>query len=111
MAYVFATRIQAQIHVPIGLIVDAVACTPAETWMSESALHQLAGFDPVLATLHALQTRRGTPEYGNYVMPWYDQYDIGMRDGWSQPSFNDSTWKIVTLPGGFAQLGTGNSPP
>ncbi|AXC10123.1 Sialic acid-specific 9-O-acetylesterase [Acidisarcina polymorpha] len=109
VAYLFAARLQAQIHVPIGLVVDAVGGTPAETWMSESALHQLAGFDPVLATLHALQAS-GTPEYGNYVMPWYDQYDIGMKDGWSQPSFDDATWKRVTLPGGFAQLGTGNFP-
>ena len=109
VAYLFAARLQAQIHIPIGLVVDAVGGTPAETWMSESALHQLAGFDPVLASLHALRTS-GTQEYGNYVMPWYDQYDIGIKEGWSQPSFNDATWKTVTLADGFTQLGTGDFP-
>lgn len=109
VAYLFAMDLQKQIHVPIGLVVAAVGGTPAETWMSEGALHKLAGFDPVLATLHTLQNS-GTPEYGNYVMSWYDHYDTGIKGGWSQPTFDDASWKPVTLPGGFAALGVPETP-
>ena len=41
VAYYFARRVQKDIHVPIGLIVDAVGGTPAEAWTSAGALRQL----------------------------------------------------------------------
>jgi len=109
VAYLFAKRVQQEIHVPIGLIVDAVGGTPAATWTSEAALQRVAGFESALATLHTLETSH-TPEYGNDVMAWYDQYDIGLKNGRSQPSFDDADWKTVTLPGGFAQLGVSDTP-
>ena len=36
----------------------------------------------------------GAPEYGNYVMHWYDQYDIGLKGNWAAPDVDDSTWKV-----------------
>jgi hypothetical protein len=33
----------------------------------------------------------GAPEYGNYVNHWYDEYDVGQKENWSAPNFNDST--------------------
>ena len=41
VAYFFARRVQQDIHVPIGLVVDAVGGTPAEAWASEAALKTL----------------------------------------------------------------------
>jgi sialate O-acetylesterase len=37
VAYYFARRIQKNVHVPIGLVIDAVGGTPAEAWASETA--------------------------------------------------------------------------
>ena len=111
VAYYFARRVQQDIHVPIGLVVDAVGGTPAEAWTSAAALKPLGDFDVPLAELARL-TAAGAPEYGNYVMSWYDEYDTGEKEKWDAPDYNDSDWKTVTLPkpGGFKELGVPDQP-
>jgi sialate O-acetylesterase len=109
VAYYFARKIQHEIQIPIGLVVDAVGGTPAESWASEAALRPLHDFDVPLAELDRLKAEN-TPEYGNYVMHWYDQYDIGHQNNWAASDFDDSNWKQVHVPGGFADLGLPDSP-
>jgi sialate O-acetylesterase len=109
VAYYFARRVQQDIHVPIGLIVDALGGTPAEAWTSAAALRPLHDFDIPLAELERLSSE-GAPEYGNYVMHWYDQYDIGLKGNWAAPDLDDSSWKPVDIPGGFADLGVPETP-
>ncbi|HEV2324211.1 MAG TPA: hypothetical protein VGS10_09710 [Terracidiphilus sp.] len=104
VAFYFARRLQQQIHVPIGLVVDAVGGTPAEAWTSAAALRPLRDYDVPLAELQKIAAEGG-PEYGNWVMPWYDEYDIGLKQHWYAPDFDDSGWKQVTVPGAFADLG------
>ena len=109
VAYYFAREIQKDVHIPIGLIVDAVGGTPAEAWTSAAALRPLKDFDVPLDLVDRLAAE-GAPEYGNYIQHWYDQYDIGLKGNWAAPEFDDSTWKPVTLPGGFAELGVPDTP-
>src|SRR5271157_566412 len=109
VAYYFARKVQQEIHVPIGLVVDALGGTPAEAWTSAAALRPLKDFDVPLAELERLAAT-GAPEYGNYVMHWYDQYDVGLKGNWAAPDFNDSTWKFVDIPGGFSDLGAPETP-
>ena len=109
VAYYFARKIQQQIHVPVGLVVDALGGTPAEAWTSAEALRPLKDFDVPLAELQRLAAA-GAPEYGNYVMHWYDQYDVGLKGSWAAPDLDDSTWKTVEIPGGFAELGVPDIP-
>lgn len=109
VGYYFARRIQQDIHVPIGLVIDAVGGTPAESWTSEAALRPLHDFDVPLAELDRLKDANA-PEYGNYVMHWYDQYDVGQRDHWAAPDLDDSDWKSVPVPGGFSELGVPDTP-
>ena len=84
VAYYFARKVQQEIHIPIGLVVDALGGTPAEAWTSAAALRPLKDFDVPLAELEKLAAA-GAPEYGNYVMHWYDQYDIGLKGNWAAP--------------------------
>ena len=109
VAYYFARRVQQDIHVPIGLVIDAVGGTPAESWTSGDALRPLHDFDVPLAEL-ARVTAEGAPEYGNYVMHWYDRYDIGQKEHWAAFDLDDSDWKPVQIPGGFAELGVPDTP-
>jgi sialate O-acetylesterase len=109
VAYYFARKVQQQIHVPIGLVVDALGGTPAEAWTSAEALRPLKDFDVPLAELEKLAAA-GAPEYGNYVMHWYDQYDVGVKGNWAAPDLDDSTWKDVDTPGGFSELGVPDTP-
>lgn len=109
VAYYFARKVQQEIHVPIGLVVDALGGTPAEAWTSAAALRPLHDFDVPLAELEKLAAANA-PEYGNYIMHWYDQYDVGLKGNWAAPEFNDSSWKPVDIPGGFAELGLPETP-
>jgi sialate O-acetylesterase len=110
VGYFFAREVQQAIGVPIGLIQAAVGGTPAEAWTSAGALRELKDFDVPLAELQRLRSA-GAPAYGNYVMHWYDEYDIGLKGGtWADPQLNDSDWKPVQIPGGFAELGVADVP-
>ena len=109
VAYYFARRVQQDIHVPIGLVLDDVGGTPAESWTSADALRRLKDFDVPLAELARL-TAEGAPEYGNFVMHWYDENDIGIKSNWASIDIDDSSWKAVDIPGGFSELGVPDTP-
>src|SRR5579863_87209 len=55
VAYYFARKLQHEIHIPIGIVVDAVGGTPAESWASEAALRPLHDFDVPLAEFDRLK--------------------------------------------------------
>ena len=109
VAYYFARKVQNEIPVPIGLVIDCLGGTPAEAWTSAAALRPLHDFDIPLAELEKLAAE-GAPEYGNYVMHWYDQYDIGVKAHWAAPDFEDTSWNDVDLPGGFPEVGVTDNP-
>jgi sialate O-acetylesterase len=109
VAYYFARRVQQELHIPIGLVIAAIGGTPAESWTSAAALRKLKDFDVPLAELQRV-TDTGGPEYGNYVMHWYDTYDTGTKEKWFAPDFDSSGWKAVDVPGGFADLGVPDTP-
>ena len=110
VAYFFGRRVQEETNVPIGLIQDAVGGTPAEAWTSPETLDRLREFEPQLAEMQRLKAKGGT-EYGNFVMHWYDEYDIGLKGkGWASADLDDSAWKTVQVPGGFRELGLADFP-
>jgi len=109
-AYYFALKLQDALHVPIGLVEDSLGGTPAEAWTSREALRKLGDFDVPLAEEDRLRALGG-PVYGNYIMPWYDQYDVGLKgNSWADPGLDDSDWKTVQIPGGFAELVVPDTP-
>lgn len=110
MAYFFACRVQAETGVPIGLIQDCLGGTPVETWMNPATLRTLKDFDAPMAEVERLRTTHA-PEYGNYIMHWYDEFDVGGRGKtWADPEFDDHGWKPVSLAGGFGELGLAEVP-
>jgi sialate O-acetylesterase len=109
-AYFFGRKLQDELHVPIGLVEDCMGGTPAESWMSPESLHKLKDFDAPLAEIERLHAAGG-PEYGSFLMHWLDEYDAGLKSNtWAAPDLDDSTWKTVQIPGGFAELGVADVP-
>src|ERR1035437_217114 len=100
VGFYFARKVQQETHVPLGMVVDSVGGTPAEAWTSADALRPLKDFDVPLAEVERLAAT-DAPQYGNFVMHWYDEYDIGIKGKWGSPEFDDSDWKKVRIPGGF----------
>ncbi len=109
VAYFFARRIQEDIHVPVGLVEDCLGGTPAEAWTSAETLRPFKDFDTGLAEIDRLKSKGG-PEYGNYIMHWYDDYDLGLKGNWQANDFDDSSWQNVQIPGGFNDLGVADAP-
>jgi len=110
VAYFFARRLRQSVDVPIGLVQVAVGGVPAETFASAESLRPLKDFDAGIAEVER-RSRMGGPQYGNYIMHWYDEYDIGSRGAsWADPALDDSSWKTVQIPGGFKELGVDDVP-
>lgn len=110
VAYYFARRLQAELHIPIGLIEACSGGSPAEAWMTAESLEKIGEFAPQLAEIRRLSALDVRP-YGSFLMHWLDQYDVGGRDGaWAKADLDDSRWTPVHLPGGFAELGVVATP-
>ncbi len=110
VAYFFARKVHAETGVPIGIVQAAVGGSPAEAWMSTDALQPFLEFRPHLAELAQLRAS-SAPEYGNFIMHWYDRHDLGSRGlTWGRPDLDDSTWKTVAVPGAFPALGLADVP-
>lgn len=110
VAIFFGRRVQQETSVPIGLIQAAVGGTPAETWTSPRGLAGFPEFAPGLAEIGRLHARGGTV-YGNYIMHWYDEYDVGLKGAtWAAEDHDDASWRRVSLRRGFAELGVPDTP-
>lgn len=110
VAYFFATKVQAATSVPLGLVEDCMGGTPAETWMNPETLRGLDDFKEPMAEVDRLLSLQA-PDYGNYIMHWYDAYDPGIRGTpWSDPAIDDHAWTPVGLPDAFATLGLADVP-
>jgi sialate O-acetylesterase len=110
VAYFFGRKLQDELHVPIGLIEDCWGGTSAESWMSPESLHKLKDFNTPMVEIERLHTKGGS-KYGSYIMNWLDEYDVGLQGNtWAAVDLDDSGWKQVQIPGGFAELGEADAP-
>ena len=110
VAYYFARKVQSEINVPVGLIQDCLGGTPAEAWTSPETLRRLKDFDAGLNEIERIRGKGG-PQYGNYIMHWYDEFDVGQKgQNWAAAELDDSRWNTVTIPGGFQELGVPDTP-
>lgn len=103
VGFFFARNLNEKLKVPIGLITIPVGGSPAEAWVSETALqkypHYLAQLKPfkddafVASTIAADKLSSGT---------WYSDLaakDEGVKANWSSETFNAKDWKSFTVPG------------
>lgn len=110
VAFLFARKLNAGLHVPIGVIQAALGGSPVESWMSAAALARVGDFGPQVGEIARL-TDSTEARHGSFLMHWLDENDVGGRgEAWARPEFDDSAWRTVTVPGGFAELGVPAAP-
>lgn len=110
VGFFFSRALHEKYKVPIGLITIPVGGSPAEAWMSESALqkypHYLAQLQPfkddayVAATIAKDKASSGA---------WYSDLaakDEGLKGAWSTGVLNQSDWKSFKVPGFLREQGS-----
>ncbi|MFC3115894.1 sialate O-acetylesterase [Cellvibrio fontiphilus] len=107
VGFFFAQKILAHTKVPVGIITIPVGGSPAEAWMSESALqqypHYLEKLQPFKNDAH-VQATIATDKANS--SKWYTDLaaaDIGLKNNWSQAELDSSDWKTIQLPGFFKE--------
>ncbi len=103
VGYYFGRKLQRETGVPVGLIQSCLGGTTAETWTGEPGLKGFPEYAKWIDKEKETIARGGT-EYGIRVLHWFEDHDPHFKD-WFQSDVDDSSWKVVSLPGAFEQLG------
>ena len=102
VGYFFGRKLNRDLKVPIGLIDSTWGGTPAEAWVSESALKTMGDFDGNIASLHA---RANNPSSVEEQMKTWWQSDAGTQAGWQSADFGDADWKTMAVPAAWEDKG------
>lgn len=113
-AYFFALEIYQKYKVPIGLINTSLGGSPAEAWMSESAL---GAFPNLLNEAKKYRDNALIQQIESddklRIQAWYDllrQKDEGYKNSgqpWFDPALDVSDWKKMQVPGFWPDTGNG----
>ena len=112
-AFFFGKKLYDELHVPVGLIESAWGGTPAESWISSSALESAGEFTDAISSI-----KESAPLQHEYQM-WlegHEQLETGPSgsDQWKDLNFNDdnvpsvdfddASWPVMNLPMQFERL-------
>lgn len=102
VGYFFAKRIQAEIGVPIGLVLTALGGTPIESWMERDSLTRysdelLKKADQCSVPGYIEETVEYETSIANAWQRDINRYDIGLSEQWFDQSYNDENWQPFNL--------------
>lgn len=107
VGYFFANEIYTKYKAPIGLINSALGGSPAEAWLSETAVKKF----PEYAKEHQkfkdgkliVQIEENDKKVSK---DWYElanKTDEGLKNNWKNTELDDSNWKQMNIPGYWAK--------
>lgn len=106
VAYFFALEIYEKYKIPIGLINSALGGSPAEFWISEESVKKFPDYYQEYLKYKdgklEVQIDQNDKKVSN---DWYklaNNTDLGLKNNWSNPEFNDTNWKTMNVPGYWA---------
>jgi sialate O-acetylesterase len=114
VGYFFARALQERLGVPIGIIDATWGGTPIHSWTSVEALRATmpdvdARLETLSAEAHKLPALR--EEYAKVLTAWEratfpaDPGNVGLGLGYTELSFDDSSWGNMDLPRFWQELG------
>ncbi|MCX2680239.1 beta galactosidase jelly roll domain-containing protein [Galbibacter sp. EGI 63066] len=103
VAYFFATELNQENKIPIGLINSSLGGSPAEAWLSEAALKQFPHYwqEAQLFKNEQYVDSVITSDQ-NRIKNWYSDIsakDIGTKENLKTFETDDSEWEIMEIPG------------
>ena len=113
-AYFFAKEVYNKYKIPIGLINSALGGSPVESWISADSLKQFPKYYYETQMYKDKSLIKKIEDADNTrINDWYKvlrQADEGYKDPqhiWYDPSFNDSDWSTIKIPGYWADTKLG----
>lgn len=113
VGYFFARTLFEKYHVPIGLIKVSVGGSPAEAWLSEKALSAFPSLVEQAAPYKDSAYVDSIAGRDKLISDdWYRQLrekDKGLQGQrpWYDPLYDNGSWSSMTIPGYWADHGTG----
>jgi sialate O-acetylesterase len=112
VAHFFARELHARLHVPIGIIHASWGGTPAEAWMSRTALTADPEFRALLERFDATAADAGAEAaYESALAEWergnvaVDAGNQGAGSGWARPETDASRWPAIEVPRPWERTG------
>ncbi|HVN48192.1 MAG TPA: sialate O-acetylesterase [Bacteroidota bacterium] len=113
-AYFFGKALYEKYHVPIGLINTSLGGSPAEAWMSDSALKEFPHYaQEALRFKDSTLIHQIDEQDSKRMNAWYSllfQKDLGSKPSkqkWSHPAIKLSMWDTMSIPGYWADTKLG----
>jgi sialate O-acetylesterase len=109
VGWFFARELRRELGVPVGLIGVNWGGTVAQAWMRAAALATFPRLQQELDWVanEAAAVKSGDDPVTQAWAGWWkalDENDLGARNGWAAPGFDDSGWNDVDLPDAFAGM-------
>ena len=112
VAYFFAKEINAKYNIPVGIINTALGGSPAQAWISESALRAFPEYFNEADKYKDDQFIKSVETQNQLIAKtWYhyiDVFDKGISDNWKSSKLDDQNWAQMTIPGYWADTKLGN---
>ncbi len=113
VGYFFGKYLNGELEVPVGLINTSWGGTPSEAWTSREMLKSLGVFDKQLAELYmqsdeemdaAENSRDSILEVNALQMDFSNKENIGYREEWMQPEYEDQSWTGAACPAEWSTM-------
>lgn len=106
VSYFFARNIYEKYHVPVGIINASLGGSPAQAWLSESALKEFPDYYSELQKFKSKELIQKIEQDDNArIADWYstlNRIDEGYKSAgsrWSQSNVDVSSWSTMKIPG------------
>ncbi len=113
VAYFFARELYSKYKIPVGLINASLGGSPAQAWLSEEALKAFPEYyNEAQKFKDSTYIQQIESQDRVRISDWYKQSgsnDEGYKDGknlWKNPEVNISDWKVMKIPGYWANEGS-----
>lgn len=105
VGFFFAKRLHNELKIPVGMIHSSWGGTRAEAWTSRESLIESPVTAQMVKEYEANLARAEYWESNGEALSRFplDPGNVGVKQGWAKPDFNDSAWKTVNVPASFEQ--------
>lgn len=106
VAYFFARKLYADLHIPIGIINASVGGTPIEAWISEEGLHDFASVQSIIQkNKDTAFINRFKKSGGNFHPRKTTDLGLTGENKWFDSSYQPRNWRNINIPGYWEDQG------